>query len=232
MCPKFEVKSFCGWDFNQGVNLPPPPMLQRYPRHPMHNRVNGNEIKSTNQVKLLGITIDDKLNFLPHIRETCKKVNRNSRALIRLRRYLSIEKTHLLCNAYILSNFNYSPLIWSFCSREGNNMINKSHKLVLNIIHSNLQRNRKQSLDELISIENCTTIHIKNLQQLMIEIYKCIHKLNPKFMWELFPSKDLSYQLRTGSTKLIIPPIKTKSYGINSFIFRGRVYYGILYQIR
>ena len=40
-----------------------------------------------------------------------------------------------------------------------------SHKLVLNIIHSNLQRNRKQSLDELISIENCTTIHIKNLQQ-------------------------------------------------------------------
>ena len=32
MCPKFEVKSFCGWDFNQGGN-------QRYPRHPMHNRV-------------------------------------------------------------------------------------------------------------------------------------------------------------------------------------------------
>ena len=150
-------------------------------------------------MKLLGITIDDKLNFLPHIRETCKKVNRNSRALIRLRRYLSIEKTHLLCNAYILSNFNYSPLIWSFCSKEGNNMINTSHKLVLNIIHSNLQRNRQQSLDELISIENCTTIHIKNLQQLMIEIYKFIHKLNPKFMWELFPSRDLSYQLRTGS---------------------------------
>ena len=76
--------------------------------------INGNEIKSTNQVKLFGITIDGKLNFLPHIRETCKKVNRNSRALIRLRRYLSIEKTHLLCNAYILSNFNYCPLIWNF----------------------------------------------------------------------------------------------------------------------
>ena len=57
----------------------------------------------------------------------------------------------------------------------------------------------------------------------MIEIYKCIHKLNPKFMWELLPSRDLSYQLRTGSTKLIIPPIKTKSYGINSFIFRGSI---------
>ena len=77
----------------------------------------GNEIKSRNQVELLGITLVDKLNFLPHIRETCKKVNRNSRALIRLRRYLSIEKTHSLCNAYILSNFNYCPLIWRFCSR-------------------------------------------------------------------------------------------------------------------
>ena len=51
---------------------------------------------------------------------------------------------------------------------------------------------------------------LKNLQQLMIEIYKCNHKLNPKFMWQLFPSRDLSYQLRTGSTKLIIPPIKNK----------------------
>ena len=42
-------------------------------------------------------------------------------------------------------------------------------------------------------------------------------------MWELFPSRDLSYQLRKGSTKLIIPPIKKKSYGINSFIFRGSI---------
>ena len=148
-------------------------------------------------MKLLAITIDDKLNFLPQIREICKKVNRNSRALIRLIRYLSIEKTHFLCNiiCVILSNFNHSPPIWSFCSREGNNMINKSHKLVLNIIHSNLQRNLQQSLDELISIENCTTIHVKNIEKLMIEIYKCIHKLNPKFTRELFSSRNLSNQL-------------------------------------
>ena len=58
----------------------------------------------------------------------------------------------------VIKRPTYCPLIWSFCSREGNNMINKSHKLVLNIIHSNLQRNRKQSLDELMSIENCTKI--------------------------------------------------------------------------
>ena len=76
-------------------------------------------------------------------------------------------------------------------------MISKSHKLVLNIIHSNLQRNLRQSLDEIISIENCTTMHIKYLQQLMIEIYKCIHKLNPKFMWELFSIRNVSYELRT-----------------------------------
>ena len=77
----------------------------------------------------------------------------------------------MLCSAYTLSNVNFCPLIRSFCSREGNKMINKSYKLVLNIIHSNLQRNQQQYLDELISIENCTT-NVKNLQQLMIEIYK------------------------------------------------------------
>ena len=56
----------------------------------------------------------------------------------------------------------------------------------------------------------------------MTEVYKCIHKLNPAFMWEIFKIKTTPYNLRIGKlTKL--PKTKTKCYGINAFIFRGSI---------
>ena len=56
----------------------------------------------------------------------------------------------------------------------------------------------------------------------MTEVYKCIHKLNPAFMWEIFKIKTTPYNLRIGKlTKL--PKTETKCYGINAFIFRGSI---------
>ena len=56
----------------------------------------------------------------------------------------------------------------------------------------------------------------------MTEVYKCINKLNPAFMWEIFKIKTTPYNLRIGKlTKL--PKTKTKCYGINAFIFRGSI---------
>ena len=55
-------------------------------------------------------------------------------------------------------------------------------------------------------------IHVQHLQNLVTEVYKCIHKLNPAFMWEIFKIKTAPYNLRIGKlTKL--PKAKTKCYG-------------------
>ena len=40
------------------------------------------------------------------------------------------------------------------------------------------------------------TIHVKNLQLLMTEIFKTQHSLNPTFMKEIFVSKNNHYDLR------------------------------------
>ena len=39
-------------------------------------------------LKLLGVTIDSKLNFDSHVKNICKKANQKSRALIRIRKYM------------------------------------------------------------------------------------------------------------------------------------------------
>ena len=73
------------------------------------------EIKSVDIVKLLGVKIDSKLSFIPHVRDICKKSNQKLRALRRARNLLSEDQAKLLVNAYILSPFNYCPLVWMFC---------------------------------------------------------------------------------------------------------------------
>ena len=64
-------------------------------------------ISSTNHVKLLGVTIDNKLDFSKHIEAICKQASQKTSAILRIRNYLSIDKASKLVQAFILSRFIY-----------------------------------------------------------------------------------------------------------------------------
>ena len=98
--------------------------------------VNGNEnkIKIGNQeiaeskfVKLLGLTIDNKLDFNEHVTNILKKANQKLHALARIAKYLEPYKLRVVMKTLIDSQFNYCPLTWMFHSRILNNKINKLH---------------------------------------------------------------------------------------------------------
>ena len=72
--------------------------------------INGKFIHSTETVKLLGITIDNKLSFKQHIEAVCSNASLKTKALSRIRRYLSHNQANTLCNAYILSAFSFLPV--------------------------------------------------------------------------------------------------------------------------
>ena len=55
------------------------------------------------------------------------------------------------------------------------------------------------SLEELLEISESSSIHIQNLQSLMTEVYKCLNRLYPEFMWEMFQMKNIPYKLRISS---------------------------------
>ena len=59
-------------------------------------------IPSSNNVKLLGITIDYDL-FKKDINELCRKGSYKLHALQRIKRYLSVDKAKLFANAFIAS---------------------------------------------------------------------------------------------------------------------------------
>ena len=62
------------------------------------------------QVKLLGVTIDSRLNFNKHILELCSKVNRKLSAFSSIKNYLDKNQAHRLCIKTVLATFNYCLL--------------------------------------------------------------------------------------------------------------------------
>ena len=71
------------------------------------------EIKAVSKVRLLGIEIDEKLNFNHHTNNFCKSVSNQLNALIRLKHLLGFKERKVLANTFVMSNFNYCSLVWN-----------------------------------------------------------------------------------------------------------------------
>ena len=72
-------------------------------------------IKESEEVELLGISIDKALNFKIHIENLSRTAQDKLHALSRIRKYLTLDKVKLLGNAFIDRQLNYAPLRWIFC---------------------------------------------------------------------------------------------------------------------
>ena len=82
----------------------------------------------------------------------------------------------------IKSQFIYFPLVWMFRSRQSNNLMNKSHERSLRISY----KDQKTGYHNLLEARNEVTIHQRNMQVLMTEIYKIVDGVAPPIMNSLF----------------------------------------------
>ena len=135
--------------------------------------INEFEIESSKKEKLLGITIDTRLSFQHHITSLCKKASQKlhalariahyTHALTRIAHYTDFEKRRSLMKAFVISQFNYCPLIWMFHNRALNNRINRIHERALPLVY----QNKNLSFSELLELDNSVTIHKRYLQVLV-----------------------------------------------------------------
>ena len=180
-------------------------------------------LEPKDSVRLLGVVIDNKLTFKTHVQGLCRAVSQKSKALLRIRSNLSLKCAKRLCDMYILSTFNYCPLIWMFGCKTSNTLINKVHEKALRVVY----RNFNKSFEDLLREDENDKIHVKNLRTLLYNIYKSLHRENPEFMWEMFKRKTNRYSLRTSNT-LKLPPNNNTRHGTNSLVFRGSVLWNLL----
>ena len=94
-------------------------------------------IMSEERVKLLGIYIDNRLNFDYQISQLYKKAGEKLHALTRVFKYMNISQRKLIANAFKMSRFSYCHLIWMFHSQAMERRINRIHERTLTQINTN-----------------------------------------------------------------------------------------------
>ena len=72
----------------------------------------GKKIKSEETVELLGVTLDYKLDFNPHILNLCKKAATQLNVLKRLKTFIGFQEQKVLVQSFVYSNFIYCPLVF------------------------------------------------------------------------------------------------------------------------
>ena len=123
-------------------------------------------IESSKSVKILRLTIDNKLNFGIHINNIRKVASAKIKGLGRKRSRLNLSQAKILYNFFILPQFNYCCLVWVFCNKTLQNKINQILKGALLIVYNESSLN----FDKLVELDKITTIYFKNIIALLTEV--------------------------------------------------------------
>ena len=85
----------------------------------------------------------------------------------------------------------------------------------------------EETLEALLQRDGTLTIHKRNLQKLMVEVYKTLNHLNPPYMWDLFTKKVVEYDFRI---KILckLPPTRSQRFDTNSLRFKGSLLWNSL----
>ena len=156
--------------------------------------------------------IDNKLKFHTQISNSCQKASRQLNVLFRIGKHLNRLCKLTIYYPFILSNFNFCPLSWHFCSKANTNKIEKIQERSLRFIYENYSL----PYEELLKISKMPTLQIRRLRTMAIETFKIINKDSPSYLHDLITVKESTYSFRY-SNQATIPSVKTTKYGINSF---------------
>ena len=133
-------------------------------------------LKDSKEVENLRITLDRSMGFNTHIKNICRKADQKPSVPFRISHFLDQGNKVLLYKSMTKSQFNYCPLVWIYCSRQSNNLINRVHERGLRLTCRN---ETNKEFQQILREKNEPTIHQKNLQVLMTEVYKIVNGIAP-----------------------------------------------------
>ena len=176
----------------------------------------GTTLISEAAVTVLGVTIDDNLSFNEHISVCCTKAARQLNALARIAKYLDVRSHRMLYNSFIMSNFNYCPLVWHFCGKTNNQKLEKIQERALRILYFDYT----STYDELLDKAGTNTLLINRLRLMALTVFKSINSLNPPCLNDIFSNKSVPYRMRD-SCMIEQPKRRTITFGLRSFSYVG-----------
>ena len=134
----------------------------------------------------------------------------------RLGRFLTKQGKMTIYNSFIVSNFNYCPLAWHFCSASSTNKIEKFQERALRFINNDFT----SSLQALLTSTNTLPLHVRRMKQMASEVYKIVNDIAPAYIKDLVNIKKTNYNFRR-ENQASLPAVKSTRYGLRSFRYEA-----------
>ena len=147
--------------------------------------LDGNKIECESEVKLLGVTIDFQLNFNEHVLNICKKASRQLNVLKRIGTHLTKLGKLTIYYFFIMSNFNYCPLVWHFCGETNTKKIEKIQERALRFIYNEYT----SRYEDLLCKSKLPSLKVRRLRTFALEVFKIINKDCPVYLFDLIDIK-------------------------------------------
>ena len=173
-------------------------------------------MKCEDKVILLGINLDFMLRFDDHVSQICKRTSKQLAVLKRNGRFLTKQGKMTIYNSFIVSNFNYCPLAWHFCSISSTNKLEKNQERTLRFINNNFT----SSLQALLTSTNTDPLHVRRMKQMASEVYKIVNDIAPDYIKDLINIKKSTNNFRR-ENQASLPAVKSTRYGLRSFRYEA-----------
>ena len=141
-------------------------------------KVNEMEIEQTSSMKLLGASIDDRLNFTEHIKNVSTKASQRVGVIFRLRNLIPTETKLLLYKTAILPHLTYCDTIWHFCKASDKRKLERVQERALRAVYCG----KNSSYNELLRHAKLQTLNNRRLQNIAIMMFKVKHNMSPKYI--------------------------------------------------
>ena len=152
--------------------------------------VDNDTINITASMNVLGINIDDKLNFNSHVSNMCNKAGRQLNVLQRLKGSLDYASRLSIYKSFIMSN--YCPVVWMFTSKSSLTTLGNIQRRALRFVLDDYT----SDYHELLNKADVPGVKIMELRYLAIGKYTFVNGLNPKYLNDLFTIKKCKYDFR------------------------------------
>ncbi len=105
--------------------------------------------------------------------------------MYRFKGIFDLKEREIIYNNFILAHCNYYPMVWHFCGKASTKKIELIQERALRF----LLNDQKITYHELLEKSNYTTMLIRRIKTIAMEVFKSLHDLNPNFMKEMFNIK-------------------------------------------
>ena len=177
-------------------------------------------IKRVKSAKVLGVEIDENLNWEKHIEYIASKVSSGIGALKKLKEFVDRDTLVLVYNALIQPHFDYCCEVWDELGKGLGERLQKLQNRAARVV-MNFKNEHGQSILARTAL-GWTSLEERRALMKAKLMYKTVNQLAPQRLCNIFQSSNTvnSYNLRGSSTGLFIPRSRTEFFK-KSFSYSG-----------